>query len=1188
MGIKINSPQTYHYWEIEEANVTAAPLELPFVLVAPHYQEVDAFDGAGNPLTSAKIGSRTKDWTDFGVYAEKDRYLLDDLLPGAVLDEADLDVYRVSGTGASQVTAKSWGTSDETVVVSRSGGTGTLVSDGGGVYTLTDPTVNFNTAATRAGVSAAEIAAGELWVRYPGYERDMFKVTAIKDDTELTLENTDPEVATGTFAGLTAYSLVHQPKVVGVVAGPRGASVRIQGIDRPNLSTSPTAVTAVLPTEFSIRCDTGGGTEELVLWWTDPDNELTINYADGGGPASVLITLGAGSTTLDITDHTAGTPFTPSTLRDAIRAEVISKYGADVMSPIHINEVDYSGTFAGDTLDSAGGTTITVTQGGVPTTGASVVITNNTVVQRIPIYSAERNHPIIVSNTGVGTGMAITATFSDPSILVTFDSTPVLETAGATTVWDLDFGGVDDLFPDTWLDTLNDALVTSAEVAGSTFDDDVPELLEEPIKVLIDDTAWTNLASAGYRIMAPGGATGSHLGFGIWTSAMGGGNQSSATFKREVVQWEAEITHPTAGLGDDWSLQWTVTTDPAPALTAGEAGSLLTITTGADSVYSDFFDYGQSFSDLETALAALPTTNFTLENFRVRDLTTRMWRDGVDGDKATAYLAPYSLPKAENYRQHTWDASDTVYTAEVGVPQINTTDFSGSSSFYAVDIYPEGHTGTMPTDIYAQYRALRTDTTPAATMSQHGRTADLLQVTRDTYTTILGTATVNNPLSLLAAQYFKAAADTVLYVQGVEAVDSDNPWGTRAAYDSVLALLKKRTGYHVGFINDAEWMDEWITTAANSFGGTYNDGTRRANEMFLYKPVKNPTVAPAVLEQQGTVTALSGGSDEVITTDLNFVTAFGAGPYTDLVIVFDAYPEWTAGLVELSNGKRGYTIKSIGGASNNIVTMDAGVTGLLKDELETGSATFAVYRVGEALVNADGTYNSSAAKDALVAYHRESGRYHYGCQKVLVDYVTTTVEDSSTRVDGVYGLGTHLGVISRQSAWKPVGTRVWTGVTRIEGTNELYDPEELAELRGAGLCIPVQIGGPFASVTISDDTSADPQTDEGAFDPVRKKRSATIANDLWQRRVNRAVQRHLGDNNVSEEWLNLVRMELQGEETWFRQNRVFQELEITYLRSITAADRAKYGLNTTGLIVGTRRKHMEEAHAVIFDNVVEV
>lgn len=526
----------------------------------------------------------------------------------------------------------------------------------------------------------------------------------------------------------------------------------------------------------------------------------------------------------------------------------------------------------------------------------------------------------------------------------------------------------------------------------------------------------------------------------------------------------------------------------------------------------------------------------------------------------TEYLDQYGLGQYWNHLGFKFNSfsDDQSHAMSGGLRAGSLEVFGGILPFYDL-------IGGPGARVYAAYRALRTDLTASASLNTTGTHPQLTRLDADTYLRILGDVSSDNPAAVFADQYFLGGNRVPLYLLSPAEVTAEDPWGTETALQGCLDFLRVRPGYHVYLASDAYTTMGLAYNYVAGLGGTATEPLTKPIRVYI--PTKNPVAAPDTFVGSGDGSSVADGS-AAMTADVDF-SELGVLPGD--VIVFEGLEYISyAGTVSLQNGQSGYVVNAVNAFSPYSLTF----TVPTETGVDFSNRAFTVYRTGASLV-VGGAFQADLAVTALEAWN--ANHVNYRLIKHHVDTYETPVSGAYRVLDGTYMLANLASVIANHPFHMPVSQKPYPLVRRVRGTSGLYTDAQLSRLTGAGLILPVSREGDdsaTAPVYVRRDVSSDTSTID------LRRRSAGVAEDMLNIRVDQIVRPRLGPALVTDEILALIAADLTGLVEQFK-NDIFRVLSLSQLRSITDDDRATYGINDTGVFIAFRVVHHQELSAAI-------
>ena len=477
--------------------------------------------------------------------------------------------------------------------------------------------------------------------------------------------------------------------------------------------------------------------------------------------------------------------------------------------------------------------------------------------------------------------------------------------------------------------------------------------------------------------------------------------------------------------------------------------------------------------------------------------------------------------------------------------------------------------------LYAEYRALRVDLSAKASLARTGNRPNPVEVYEDTIEDVLGEISTLNPGALAALIHLSASGGRRVFVISPHEVSEAEPWGTVAATEEALRFCKRRDNYHIAVLNDAYWVPERVSTFARNLGGELSEGRPRPlkKALRLYIPTKNPDRAPdlpIVSGVDGTPDPIDG---TVYTASTDFV---GAGVEPGDVIVFSSFSQAPSAPIVLQDGRRGWEVSAVGSGGDSFAIQ---LGGSAPGTSVTGP--FEIVRQGNMLRAADGSYDAAAAVTALNTWHRlfsqrRMARHH-------CDSFRYTARGISLTLDGVYALAGYMGLLANHTQHLPSTSLPYRNFRTVEGTHTLYEEDQLEILAGAGLTLPWQkAGNEEARVTVFRDVSAD------TSDRISQRRTAGVAEDMLARDIKSIMDRALGPNIVTDQWLDLISGQLGDlTERYTTKTPVFKRLSLVRVIPITDEIRQQFEIDDSGVLIVYRKQHYDEAAAAIVNLIVE-
>lgn len=541
--------------------------------------------------------------------------------------------------------------------------------------------------------------------------------------------------------------------------------------------------------------------------------------------------------------------------------------------------------------------------------------------------------------------------------------------------------------------------------------------------------------------------------------------------------------------------------------------------------------------------------------------------DGSSFSAGVEFITEAGLGDYRNhagYRENIWGGEQTG-TLENGLDSGGVEVYGGLLPVYGAEV--------IRARIYAEYRALRVDASPAASLEATGNRPDFIQVRKNEVEAKLGEISADNPLALAAFEYLQASEDRRCFCLSVSEVSTDTPFGTEAAVDQAVEFAKRRDVYHVAILNDAQFMVPKMTSLSVALGGTETAALVKA--MRFYIPVKNFDTEPDFPIAAGGDANRNLLDPKVMSASLDFPAS---GVQVGDVIVFSGLESEVTADVELQNGDRGFSIVTLtkNGSPFSIETAVA-------LPVSIADKNFTVYRLGNSLYDpVTGIYNSARAAEVLYDWHQLQSNHHPRLNKHLADEYEAEINGVFTVVDGVYLLAKFMGAVARQVDYLPVSTLPYPKSRRIRGTSDIYDTSQMNTLSGGGLILPIQQAGTGdGPIFIRRDVSSDTST------KIFQRRTAGVSEDRLAIRTERLISPRLGPNLVNDAFLDRIAIDISKLMDQYRESAEFEYVRVVSIAPITEEIRLETGIDDSGIMIIYELKHLQEAARAIVRYVVQ-
>lgn len=629
-----------------------------------------------------------------------------------------------------------------------------------------------------------------------------------------------------------------------------------------------------------------------------------------------------------------------------------------------------------------------------------------------------------------------------------------------------------------------------------------------------------------------------------------------------AVGWEGRIQRTEVGIdGNDIQVAITTAVGLSQPTAVDRIGdNLVLITLGTDG--AGVFDPTKAY-----IVSSTPTTVPGISNLLLAaDALLEIVKDTGSFTADTEYLTPLGLGDYRNhagYKENIWGVDQTS-NLENGLDSGGVEVYGGLLPFYSGE--------TVNGRLYSEYRALRLDASPAATLSTTGSRPDFIEVRRNEVQDKLGEISVDNPAALAAYEYLQASELRRLFVLSPSEVSVEFPWGTQTAMTAAIEFAKRRNVYHLALLNDAYWMSELTTDAAVALGGTETAPLIKA--LRFYIPIKNFDTEPDFPVAAGGDANRNLLELDTMSASLDFPTS---GVQVGDVVVFVGLESEVTANVDLQNDLRGFSIKTLNkNGSPFTVEFDVDLPASIS------SKSFTVYREGTSLYGVDGSYDAQRGADILYDWHQLAQHHHPRLNKHLADGYEAEIDGVFTELDGVYLLAKFMGAIARQTDWLPVSTLPYPKSRRIRGTSDIYDTIQQNTLSGGGINLPVQQAGTGdGPIFVRRDVSSDTST------KIFQRRTAGVSEDRLAIRTDRLIAPRLGPNLVSPQFLERVAIDISTMMDHYRDSSEFEYVKVVGISPITDEIREETGIDDSGIIVVYDLKHLQEAARAIVRYIVQ-
>jgi hypothetical protein len=439
---------------------------------------------------------------------------------------------------------------------------------------------------------------------------------------------------------------------------------------------------------------------------------------------------------------------------------------------------------------------------------------------------------------------------------------------------------------------------------------------------------------------------------------------------------------------------------------------------------------------------------------------------------------------------------------------------------------------TTAAALYVSYEALRLDVTPDAASP-----ALLSFDSTDDLDSALGPIVPENPLAYGIFCALQNSRNARVYGLGVGAVTADKPYGTVTAWSEAYDYLKANEVYaiapmttdlevalagqtHVGLMSGATMKGERIVIVhlgrpnrkSDTLVASGNDGDSVAGGPPYYFDTKLATLSQALLAQGIDPTSitiddgvfLDIGSDSnnwniigSVTdgTKVQINTTFAAGQNDDSFYQDDA-AEWTTQMPIISDS---FSVKIRGAA---VASLD--------EEVET-------------------------------VYNRGQGFSDRRVWMMQHDQVAATVNGVEQLVPGFYLCAAKAGMVAGLPPATPLTNYPISGFTRVTGTNDVYDTQQLNKMAAGGADLTVQLaeGAPLQSRM---------QVTTNLTSVEQREQSIVKALDYSAKFYRFSLRIYIGRYNITASFIDTLGTVAQGLGRWLvEQGKVLKGAEMNNL-----------------------------------------
>jgi len=622
-----------------------------------------------------------------------------------------------------------------------------------------------------------------------------------------------------------------------------------------------------------------------------------------------------------------------------------------------------------------------------------------------------------------------------------------------------------------------------------------------------------------------------------------------------TVAWSGVIEATTKGIaGNDITVSVQVASGPDAPTTARHVGNTILITLGTSAGVVD---------PTKCLIEGVGGINSLLQ---LADDVVRITIPAASGSEV---LSPYTLGFVHNHAGYeTINYGSTLEDLRGGVSSGGVKIYGGLLPLYSGE--------EVSAEVYLDYRALRLDMSPRASINSTGNRPEFVDVQVETLELLLGEVSVANPLALATHQFLLTSNKRSVRVMSVDEVTSENPWGTREATERVMHMARVRGVYHLAILNDAPWVPELTTSFANSLGGTEYVALR--TPMRLYIPTKNLETAQDLPIASGNNANKSNFNDTTVSASLDFESS---GVLVGDIIIFQGLEYEPTAPVELQLGLRGFEISALNvGGSPFTVTTSTDLPATAVDRAVT------IYRRGKSLYDSRGNYLTQEGANALYDWHNLASNKHARLNKHHVERYEVTVDGILQMVDGVYGLGQYMGIIADSPYYLPVSQQRYNSVSAVYGTNDTYSSEQLDQLTAAGLVLPVKPSSNSRGIAyVRRDVSS--ETNDPNQPYVIRRRTAGVTEDFIALKMERMLRGLLGASLLGPQFLDTIARGLSGLVDSYRGSPALDWIRVEGIDIIDEHIRKVYDINDTGVLISLKLKHRDEAsRAIVLNKII--
>lgn len=429
---------------------------------------------------------------------------------------------------------------------------------------------------------------------------------------------------------------------------------------------------------------------------------------------------------------------------------------------------------------------------------------------------------------------------------------------------------------------------------------------------------------------------------------------------------------------------------------------------------------------------------------------------------------------------------------------------------------------TPTAQVYVSYKALRLD------VSDQAEGATLLAISSESEReSLLGPATLDNPLGLMAYYALLNSPTRTIYALGVSAITAAKPFGTLEAYGSAFDFLTSQDVYCVV----PGTNDPAVAAALKEHVEAMSQPSEKAERIgFVSTPMpefKNADILASGTD--GNTLTVVGQATAEFSASIDFeAQGVQAG---DILVVgsLASTSDSPSGVDGTVGPLYGVVVTGIKAGDPFVLEFDGTVTGVSANWNNLVDVGFTVYRAGAAISQASDQAEVIAQVGEGLATRRI---YHHWPDKITAD-----VAGVASVIDGFYLMAMWGGKVNEAAAYRGMTRASVAGATGTKNSNDYFSRSQLDRIAGGGTWITVQ-EGQNSPLRCRHQLSTDVSSIE------KREFSITRIVDYTSKYLRNGLNRQVGKFNITQSYLDSLASSVQGLLTGLIQANVLNDAKL--------------------------------------------